>query len=210
MTRMCAEIAKKLKKTIRIHGGHARAFELRERQFLQIIDQDGGQVADFIAFSLTDPQEKLSPTHTRTSSLSLRFWVGDELKTNFRNPMFRVIEDTVGTHDFMIAACDERRYLVDYGVADHRSCVANFEKVLKPYGISRSQLPDPFNIFQHTAIAPNGKLSQLPSLSQPGDYLMLEARMDAIAAVSACPMDLNPIGGDQITDIRIQIYEPFD
>jgi hypothetical protein len=197
-------------KIIRVPGGHARAFELRKGQFLWMVDLFGGQVADLIAFNLNDPLEKLSPTHTRTSLLSLRFSVGDELKTNLRNPMFRVAEDTVGTHDFMIAACDERRYLVDYGIAEHRSCVANFEYVLKPYGISRSHLPDPFNIFQHTELATDGTLTQRPSLSNPGDYLVLEAKMDALAAVSACPMDLNPIGGDQITDIEIRICDPPD
>jgi uncharacterized protein YcgI (DUF1989 family) len=197
-------------KKIRIPGGHARAFELRKGQFLRIVDLYGGQVADFIAFNLNDPQEKLSPTHTRTALLSLRFSVGDEFKTNFRNPMFRVVEDSVGTHDAMIAACDEQRYLVDYGVAEHRSCVANFEAELKPFGISRTHLPDPFNIFQNTELAADGTLTQRPSLSNPGDYLELEVKMDALAAVSACPMDLNPIGGDQITDIEIRIFEPLE
>ena len=64
---------------------------------------------------------------------------------------------------------------------------------------------DPFNIFQNTALGPDGILSQQRSLSKPGDFLLLEAAMDALCAVSACPMDLNPIGGDQITDIQIRI-----
>ena len=196
-----------LVKEIRVPGGHARAFELRQGQFLQIIDLAGGQVADFIAFNLNNHDEKLSPTHIRTSLLSLKFSAGDELRTIFRNPIFMVVEDTVGAHDFMIAACDERRYLVDYGVENHRSCVANFEEILEPYGISRTQLPDPFNIFQCTAIEIDGNLIQQPSLSKSGDYLLLQTKMDVIGAVSACPMDLNPIGGNKITDIQIRIYE---
>jgi uncharacterized protein YcgI (DUF1989 family) len=31
--------------------------------------------------------------------------------------------------------------------------------------------------------------------------------MDVIGAVSACPMDLNPIGGGEITDLMIRIEE---
>ena len=197
----------KLVKELRIPGGHARAFDMRRGQFLKIIDLYGGQVADFIAFNLKNQDEKLSPTHTRTSLLSLKFSTGDELRTNIRNPMFLVAEDTVGNHDFMIAACDERRYLVDYGVENHRSCIANFEEVLEPYKISRTRLPDPFNIFQCTAIGANGNLIQKPSASKPGDYLLLQAKMDVIGAVSACPMDLNPIGGEKITDIQIRIFD---
>jgi len=107
---------KHLVKEIRVPGGHAREFEMQQEQFLSIIDLEGKQVADFIAFNKSNHDEKLSPTHTRTSLLSLKFAVGDELRTNFRNPMFEVIEDTVGVHDSLMAACDERRYLVDYGV----------------------------------------------------------------------------------------------
>jgi uncharacterized protein YcgI (DUF1989 family) len=198
---------KHLIKEIRVRGGYAREFEMQIDQFLYIIDLEGKQVADFIAFNKSNHNEKLSPTHTRTSLLSLKFAVGDELRTNLRNPMFEVIEDTVGAHDSLMAVCDERRYLVDYGVEEHRSCVANFEEVLKPYGISRTQFPDPFNIFQNTRIEPEGKLIQQASRSTPGDYILLQTKMDVIGAVSACPMDLNPIGGDKITDIMIRIYE---
>jgi len=44
------------------------------------------------------------------------------------------------------------------------------------------------------------------SRSTPGDYILLQAKMAVIGAVSACPMDLNPIGGDKVTDIMIRIY----
>ena len=199
--------SKIMAKELRIKGGYAGVFEVRHGQYVQIIDLEGGQVADFIAFNLHNHAEKLSPTHTRTSLLSLKFAVGDVLRTNFRNPIFEVIEDTVGSHDFMIAACDEHRYLVDYGVDDHRSCVDNFEEILKPYNITRSQMADPFNIFQNTAIESDGTLVQLPSQSKPGDYLLLRTEMDIIGAVSSCPMDLNPIGGNSLTDIQIRIYE---
>ena len=122
--------------------------------------------------------------------------------------MFEVVEDTAKSIDLLIAACDERRYLVDYGVENHRSCVANFEEVLKPYGITRKVFPEPVNIFQKTKIEPDGKLIQQPCPTKPGDYMVLKALMDVIAAVSACPMDLNPIGGSKVTDILIRIYEP--
>jgi uncharacterized protein len=72
--------------------------------------------------------------------------------------MFEVVEDTAKSIDLLIAACDERRYLLDYGVENHRSCVANFEEVLKPYGITRNMFPEPFYVFQKTKIESDGKL----------------------------------------------------
>lgn len=121
--------------------------------------------------------------------------------------MFKVVDDTVGCHDILIAMCDEWRYLVDYGVKHHRSCMANFEEALGTYGISRKQFPDPFNTFQHTKIEPDGKLVQLPGLSQPGDYIVFQSLMYVIGAVSACPMDLNPIGADKTSDLIVKISD---
>lgn len=190
-----------------IPGGHGRAFEVEAGQLLQIIDVEGQQVADFFAFNKRAHAERLSPPHTRTSLRSLTIKVGDLLRTSLRNPMFEVVEDTAKSHDLLIAACDERRYLVDYGVSDHRSCVVNFEEALKPYGIGRDIFPEPFNIFQSTGIQPDGTLIQQPSPTKAGEYILLKAKMDVIGAVSACPMDLNPIGGSKITDILVRVYE---
>lgn len=192
---------------VRVPGGYAKAFEMKKSQFLTIIDVEGQQVGDFVAFSKSDLKEKLSPVHTRTSLLKVKISMGDILRSNYRNPMFKIVADAVGCHDILLAMCDEQRYLVDYGVKDHRSCLANFEEVLRTYGISREQIPDPFNTFQHTKIKADGSLLQLPGLSQPGDCIVLQALMDVIGAVSACPMDLNPIGGNKISDLIIKINE---
>jgi uncharacterized protein YcgI (DUF1989 family) len=196
-----------LVREVRVPGGYAKAFEIKKSQFLSIIDVEGRQVGDFVAFNRSNLHEKLSPVHTRTSLLTVKISVGDVLRSNYRNQMFRIVDDTVGCHDMLLAMCDEQRYLVDYGVKNHRSCLANFEAVLKPYSISREQIPDPFNTFQNTKIEPDGSLTQLPGLSQPGDCIVFQTLMDVIGAVSACPMDLNPIGGSKISDLIIKINE---
>ncbi|WP_158214045.1 DUF1989 domain-containing protein [Pusillimonas sp. T2] len=197
----------KLISEIVVPGGHARAFEVKKGQFLEVIDLEGGQVADFFAFNQHDHKERLSPPHTLISLKSLAIRVGDELRSSRRHPMLKVIEDISPSHDLLIPACDEQRYLVDYGVANHRSCVANFEEALQPYGIGRDLFLEPFNLFQSTEIKPDGTLTQKPCLTKAGDYILLEALQDIIGAISACPMDLNPIGGSQITDIKVQIYQ---
>ena len=197
----------KIVEEIRVPGGYARAFEVKESQYLTILDVEGGQVGDFLAFRKSDLSEKLSPTHTRTSLLRLQVVPGDSLRSNRRTPMFEIVADTVGCHDMLLAMCDEWRYRVDYGVEDHRSCAANFEEVLAPYGLSRANFADPFNTFQHTRVDPDGTLTQLPGLSRAGDHIVFRALMDVVGAVSACPMDLNPIGSAEITDLIIRISE---
>ncbi len=204
---ICMSTDKDVKKEILVSGGYARAFEVKAGELFTVTDMDGGQIADLVAFNARDLSEKLSPSHTRLALHSIRFKVGDSLRTNLRRPMMEIVEDTVGTHDMLIPACDEQRYSVDYGIDNHRSCVANFEEVLVPWRIERNGIPDPLNIFENASIDSNGALVHLPVVSSAGDNITFRALMDLVCAVSACPMDLNITGGDRITDILVTIRD---
>ncbi len=190
---------------ILVPAGYARAFEVRKGGRFTVTDVEGGQIGDLVAFNADDLSEKLSPSHTRLGLHSIKFKMGDALRTNLRRPMMEIVEDTVGTHDMLIPACDEQRYLVDYGVEDHRSCVANFEEVLIPWDLTRAQIPDPLNIFENSAVGSGGELVHLPVVSKAGDHITFRALMNLVCAVSACPMDLNITGGERITDMLVTI-----
>jgi uncharacterized protein YcgI (DUF1989 family) len=60
------------------------------------------------------------------------------------------------------------------------------------------------NFFQNMRY-PNGNVEFGESLAKPGDVVELQALMDLVAAVSACPMDLNPISGYRVNDIALEI-----
>ncbi len=190
---------------ILVPGGEGRAFTVKKGQFITVTDLEGKQVVDFIAFNRQDMTEFLSPTYTRSMLGRLFLKVGDELRTNFRNPIFKIVEDTVGRHDMTFAACDRMRYLLDYGIENHRNCRDNFLESLKDYSLEAWRIPDPINIFQNSPILPDGSFGMEEPLSKPGDHIVLEALMDAVAAVSACPQDQNPCNGWKVTDIRVNL-----
>ena len=52
---------------------------------------------------------------------------------------------------------------------------------------------------------PDGRVEFDRSLAKPGDVVELRAVMDLVAAVSACPMDLNPISNFQTRDLAIEV-----
>ncbi|MDR7869717.1 MAG: urea carboxylase-associated family protein [Tissierellaceae bacterium] len=197
----------KIVKEIIVPGGFARSFEASAGQFVKVIDMEGGQVADFFAFSRNDLKEHLSVGHSYITELSLRLYPGYKLRTNRKAPIFEVIEDTSKSVDMIMPACNKWRYLVDYGIKEHRNCIDNLEEVLKEYNLSDENYGNPLNIFQKTSITSDLKLEQLPCDSKAGDYLLLQCKMDVVGAVSACPMDVNAIAGNKITDIMIQILE---
>jgi uncharacterized protein len=197
-----------MRNEILVPGGQARATRVDTGQLVEIINVQGRQVCDLIAFNVEDLAEHLSPSHTRSMLGRLTLGVEDCLYTNTRAAILEIEEDTVGSHDTLIAACDYRRYELDYGLPSHRNCRANFAEALEPYGIGYLQVPDPINLFQNTPVGADGSLGMEVSAAGAGDRVVLRASMDALVAVSACPQDQNPINNWEVTDIRLQVRDP--
>ena len=95
---------------ILIPGGFGAAFVVKAGDLLEVVDVEGQQVADLIAFAERNRTEWLSTTHTRSATMRLDLRVGDILQSNWRNPMLKVLRDDVGHHDVITSMCDERRY----------------------------------------------------------------------------------------------------
>ena len=139
---------------------------------MEIIDLEGQQVADFVAFAERNRTEWLSTTHTRSALLRLTAVVGDRLESNWRHPMFEIIRDDVGRNDIITSMCDDRRYRLDYGVEGHRSCRTNFTEALEPWGIADGSTR-PFNFFQNARVHPDRTFGNEIPTGKAGDKLVL-------------------------------------
>ena len=69
------------------------------------------------------------------------------------------------------------------------------------------QVPQPFNLFMNTFVESDGTLLIRDPVSKSGDKITMNAKMSLIIVVSACPMDLNPVGGQGITDLEIIVTD---
>ena len=187
-----------------VPAGTARAVMVRKGQRLRIVNVAGKQVADFVAFDSDDLTHALSTLHTLVSLQRLFPTRGDQLRSNRRSPMLDITRDDTGRHDMLIAACDPWRYEQDFAVTGHRSCSDNFLEALAPWKMKRHQLPQPVNFFQNMSY-PDGRVEFGESLGKAGDVVELRALIDLIAAVSACPMGLNPISGYRVTDLILEV-----
>lgn len=189
-----------------IPAGHGRAFPVPNGALLEIVDVEGQQVADFISIIENDPKEWLSATHSRSTFLRLNLRVGDRLQTNWRRDMYEVVSDDVGMHDLITSMCDARRYRIDYGVENHRSCRSNFTEALAPWRYEEWQIPDVINIFQNAPIHADRTFGNEIPTSKAGDKIVLRALVDGIvAAISACPQDLNACNGFHPSPILARI-----
>lgn len=193
---------------IRVPGGEARAVAVPAGARVSLVQTEGQQVGDLVAFNPRDLAEYLSVAHTRNMLWRLTIRLGDRLITNRRRPLFAIVQDDVGTHDLLCVACDPLRYALDFGVEGHANCLDNFRTALARYDLPRGWVPEPINVFQNAPVAPDGSLQIKPSQARAGDTFTLEALDDALVAVSACPQDLAPTNNFRVKDLLLVVERP--
>lgn len=163
------------------------AFKLQKGQKLKVIDPQGEQVSDMVLFNAADPREKISSGKTLDFEESILITQGDWLWSNRSNKMMKILEDTNGRNDFLLAPCSPETFKIMYNNPEyHPSCFENLYTNLAPFGIEPDDVPTAFNIFMNVQFDENGKLSVDPPLSKAGDYVLFEAEMDLIVALTAC------------------------
>lgn len=196
-----------MKRELIIAPRSGAAFALDRGEKLRVVDLEGGQVADLLAFNRLEPRERLSTGATIDNNGSLRLRPGDCLYSNLYNPLLRLVEDTVGAHDLLHPPCSPAMYRCQYGIEEgHPSCFENFVAVLKEHGIEESLIATPFNIFMHTRVHADGRVEVKEPLSGPGDYIVLEAEKDLLVAVTACSVEESACNAFRCTAIKVEIW----
>ncbi len=190
-----------------VPAGEARAVTLSAGQRAQIIDVEGGQVADTFVFCAEDPTEHLSAQHTRVEVSRLFPALGQPFFTNVRRPIVVFEEDTSpGIHDMLCAACDPGRYALMGVEGWHASCQENLARAMAEHGYPSVPVPQPVNLFMNTpVIDAEGTIGWFPAPSRAGDYVALRAVIDCVLCVSSCPQDMNDINGRQVSPLAIEL-----
>lgn len=174
--------------TERIGPCSGRAIELEAGDELVVIDPMGQQVSDLTAFARDDLREYLSSGRSIDYASKLWLTTGDVLYSNRSRPMFTLLDDTCGRHDFTLTPCSRRMFELLYGETEGRpGCEGNLAAALAPYGIGIDQVPIAFNIFMHVAVdGETGHIQVRPPLSRAGDFVRLRAEMPMVVAMTAC------------------------
>jgi uncharacterized protein len=164
------------------------AFTLKSGERLKVCDLQGEQVSDFVCYNLHDKKEYLSSGRTIDYAETIYLTKGHKFYSNRSNVMFEMVEDTVGTHDFLLTPCSAEMFRIIYGhAAPHQGCFGNLKNALAEFGIEADNIPVCFNIFMNVPVdGKTGKISVLPPKSKAGDFVTLEAKMDMIVGMTAC------------------------
>lgn len=173
---------------MRVEPRTGTAFLLKQGQILRVIDPEGVQVSDLLAFNQHDVGEVISNGRTFDYEETIKLTTGNRLWSNRSNVMLEIIADTVGTHDFLLTPCSEatfRHFYPEHPV--HHGCFGNLAEALAPYAIVPDMIPTAFNLFMNVPVAAEtGKIEVLPPTSKPGDHIDLRAEIDLVIGLTAC------------------------
>lgn len=164
------------------------ALMLRRGQTLSVIDPEGEQVSDLVAFNADDIAEYSSSGRSIDYASSIFLTTGDIIYSNRSMPMLTIVHDDVGRHDFLLTPCSKEMFAKIYGEEEpHHGCQGNLERALAPYGVTPDRIPIAFNVFMHVTVdADTGIIAVKPPLSKPGDSTRFHAEMDLVVGLTAC------------------------
>ncbi|MBL94519.1 MAG: urea carboxylase [Magnetovibrio sp.] len=175
---------------------------------LKIVDIEGGQGVDFLCYNAVDPTERYHAPNTLKAALTLKLGRGHNLYSDEARPIFTIVEDTFEGHDTIGGCCSEASNRMLYGVKRVPGCRENFLKGLQNFNLDRKDIVPNVNFFCDVPVNSERKLTPgvfVASKKKPGAYVLLVARMDALAIISNCPQVNNPCNHGNPTAIAITI-----
>ncbi|HEY0393324.1 MAG TPA: urea carboxylase-associated family protein [Candidatus Elarobacter sp.] len=184
------------------------AFVLERGDVLTIVDPEGEQVADLVAFAADDPREALSNGRTFDYEQTIALTAGNRLWSNRSRPLLTIVRDDVGTHDFLLTPCSRDTWRLCYGGLhdDVPGCFGNLAAVLAPHGIAPDAIPTAFNVFMRVELDPAGRIRVLPPRSRPGDAFAVRAEERLIVGLTACSAAQSNNG--RCKPVRFEVKQP--
>jgi urea carboxylase-associated protein 1 len=174
-------------------------------QTLRIVDLEGNQAVDFLAYSAADDAERYSAQDTIAAQGNVFLRQGSVLLSNEGAPMMTVTATAVAYHDTIGGACSCESNTLRYGhhtKAQH-ACVENFLTANARQGRGKRDMVSNVNWFMNVPVEADGTLGIVDGISAPGLYVDLRAEMDVVVVVSNCPQINNPCNGFNPTPVRM-------
>lgn len=183
-----------------INACSGQCIEVSAGQKITVIDIDGGQVVDFFAECIENPDEFLSTGVTIDCNESLRLKEGDFIYSNLYRPMFEILYDEVGEHDLLHPCCRPEMYDFFYqNGKGHPNCLENINRSLG----EKRPIIHPVNLFMYTRICGDGTISVERPLSKAGNKIVLKAKIDMRLGVAACSVSESNCNGGKCTAIKV-------
>ncbi|MET0530593.1 MAG: urea amidolyase associated protein UAAP2 [Microvirga sp.] len=178
-------------------------------QTLRIIDLEGNQAVDFLAYAADDDAERYSAQDTVAAQGNIFLKEGAVLLSNEGRPMMTITGTSVAYHDTIGGACSCESNTLRYGhhTKSQHACVDNFLDANVRVGRGKRDMVSNINFFMNVPVEADGALGIVDGISAPGLTVDVRAEMDVDVVVSNCPQINNPCNGFNPTPVRMIICQ---
>ncbi len=201
-----------LKDDFTVAAATGKAYTVKAGDFIQLVDVQGRQCTDFLAFSqrAIDAGKERFIDSTATRSMIGHAYPQPGMASKFFDQdltaLIEVVQDTCGRHDTFGHACTARTYHLA-GYPDHDNCSDNISNEMAAYGIDRRATWPAINYFYNTMVGSDNSIMNDDGWSRPGDFILMRALTDLVCVSTSCADDLSPINGWNPTEIQVRIYD---
>jgi uncharacterized protein YcgI (DUF1989 family) len=193
-----------LPETVIVPAAGSAAVMLRAGDHLRVVNGEGGQTGDLLAFS-PDGSDRLSNGRSFDYCGKIYLSVDDVLWSERSRKMLAIVADDTGRHDFLYAPCSSEMYRMQYGAEDHPNCRDNLRRALSDLGVETDLLPTAFNLFMIADVEADGRIAIKPPVCPPGSAIRFRAEMDLAVAVSSCPAGTCN-GGEPLRPLTLEVF----
>ena len=176
-------------------------------QTLRIVDLEGNQAVDFLAYAAGDDAERYSAQDTIAAQGNIFLRPGSVLLSNEGRAMLTITATNVAWHDTIGGACSCESNTLRYGhhTKNQHACVDNFLDANVRAGRGKRDMVPNINFFMNVPVEADGALGIVDGISAPGLMVDVRAEMDVDVVVSNCPQINNPCNGFNPTPVRMII-----
>jgi len=190
--------------------GEATVLDVPAGALLEVVQVEGGQVADLLSFAAADTTDRLSMWMSCCVNRRWKLSSGDVLVSHGGRDLWTIEDDTVGEHYCGGGYCNAALNARWHGRPDVPTCEANFLRVLEPRGLGQEAFDGDtcFNAFMQVAYDADATWRIEPCPAGPGDRIGLRAHADQLVAISNCPAVLTPTNQGRSRPLRVLVTPP--
>ncbi len=175
-----------------IPGGWYWTTALKAGEALRLALDHGPSSVALVAWSATDPSERLNYADTVKVQWTAALRKGRVLFSDMGRVMLSLVEDSCAAHDALMGGSNAASNAARYGDAPHRNTRDNLVLAALKCGLERRDIPACITFFAPVSVGPEGRLAWNEAGRAAGDFVDLRAEMDLIVALSNCPHPLDP------------------
>lgn len=190
-----------------IPGGWYWTTRLQRGEALRLINSSGGSSISLLAWSSTEPSERLNHADTIKVQWAASLRKGRVILSDMGRALLSVTEDTCGTHDTLMGGSTAATNAARYGAKHHRNTRDNFILAAGKLGLDRRDVMPCISFFAPVSIDPAGRFVWQNDRRHAGDFVDLRAEMDLLIALSNCPHPLDPATSYSTESVEIVRYQ---